>query len=783
MKQSVKNGVVEYDMQQVWQNEFFTWDAFEGKTIMVVGATGSLGSFLVRCLLYISIKANVQLRVVATYRDLEKAQSIFHKELNIYREELELVYLDVDKIARYEGNVDYIIHAACNTDSAYFISNPVETRNTIVEGTRHILDLARSKNIDGMVYLSSVEALGIISEPSLLKEDSIGKFDATNPRHSYNIGKKEAEHLCVEYAAQYHLPVRVARLAQVIGANANYDDWHVYAHFARCIAEKRDIVLHTNGESVRSTCYITDVMRAIILILLKGGDGEIYHVANENAAMRISDVAHLLTQKYPNSQLQWDIQEHTIYPETTYWNMSAAKLRALGWHADISLEEAYSRLISSFILQNLKPRKKTKRYSIWLNFLRRVFSIRNKGEKKIITILGFNIKLNRKKILTNLYNRLCKKQIANDKIVIVNQSGNRYGCNPKYIVEEILRRGKTWDIVWLVRGVKGARKSFPAGVRLAPFSNRKAFKELTNAHIWIDNFNKNEHVRYGLRKREGQFYINTWHGSFGIKKLDKHVKAFTMEANRDWLDRVQLQSGMVDFLITHSQFEDDILPDALWYTNCQTRRFGHPRNDVFFYPDDQKQLLKDKVYNALQLPPECKILLYAPTFRPSHIVDCYMFDTELILNALGDEWVLVTRMHHRTRAVSKKLFEYGPRIKDASSYPDIQELMVAAEMMLTDYSSCIFDFMLSGKPGFIFANDSAAYDTERGFYYPLSATPFPIARTSGELVANIQNFDSHLYQQKVDAFLRDKGSAEDGHAAARVVDMLEQMIEHSSPTN
>ena len=123
-----------------------------------------------------------------------------------------------------------------------------------------------------------------------------------------------------------------------------------------------------------------------------------------------------------------------------------------------------------------------------------------------------------------------------------------------------------------------------------------------------------------------------------------------------------------------------------------------------------------------------------------------------------------------------ELFNFSETVIDTSFYPDIQELLVASDGAITDYSSCIFDFMLSKKPAFVFATDIKDYNTDRGFYYPLKSTPFPVATNNKELEQNILNFDNEKYQKEVALFLKDKGCIEDGHASERIVDLIEKIM-------
>ena len=404
-----------------------------------------------------------------------------------------------------------------------------------------------------------------------------------------------------------------------------------------------------------------------------------------------------------------------------------------------------------------------------------IFSLTNSGTDKLIMFLGIPIRIDQ----TKYYKKFCQElEIDNNKIVIENFNGNSYGCNPKYITEEILRRKLPYDIVWLVRSVKKEEEKnvFPPNVRLVGYGTKQGLKELASAKLWIDNQRKNYFIKKGLTKKNGQYYIQTWHGSLGIKKLDADVGAFTNEYKQEWVERAKYDSSMWDFLLTNSEFENKIFRHALWYNN-EIKQFGHPRNDIFF---KNTSSIHKKVKDFYNIPESKKILLYVPSFRDDENIDCYKLDYSNILkeleNKFGEEWVCITRLHPRAKKFDKYIIPEQKNIIDGTFYPDIQELLVSADAAITDYSSCIFDFMLSKKPGFIFATDIEKYNTDRGFYYPLEETPFPISRNNKELCENIKNFDMVKYKQDVENFLQNKGCMEDGHASERVVDLIEELM-------
>ena len=404
-----------------------------------------------------------------------------------------------------------------------------------------------------------------------------------------------------------------------------------------------------------------------------------------------------------------------------------------------------------------------------------IFSITNSGTDKLIMFLGIPIRIDR----SRYYKKFCQElDIEKNKIVFCNFKGSSYGCNPKYITEELLRRKLPYDIVWLVRSVKKEREKgvFPDNIRLVGYGTKQALKELASAKLWIDNQRKNYFIKKGLVKKEGQYFIQTWHGSLGIKKLDADVEAFTNEYKQEWVECSKYDSSTWDYLLTNSEFENKIFKRALWFNN-EIKQFGHPRNDIFFKNSSK---IQDKVREFYNIPPYKKILLYVPSFRDDGDIECYKLDYKRVLKELeakfGSEWVCIIRLHPRAKKFDKYIIPECENIIDGTFYPDIQELLVSADVAITDYSSCIFDFMLSKKPGFIFATDVEKYNTDRGFYYPLEQTPFPVASNNDKLIENIQNFDMTKYQQNVEQFLQEKGCMEDGHASERVVDLVEELM-------
>ncbi len=363
-------------------------------------------------------------------------------------------------------------------------------------------------------------------------------------------------------------------------------------------------------------------------------------------------------------------------------------------------------------------------------------------------------------------------KVDSNKIVFMTYSDD-YMCNPKYITEEILRQGLPWDLVWVVPK-KGSMRAthFPPEIRRVRRESFPFVKEAASAKVWIDN-SLNFLWYRAVPKKEGQVYIETWHGSMGIKRAGKEDIQ-----NKKWVKTAEKCKTVTDYCISNSAFEDEVYRTTHWPTT-PILRYGHPRNDYLFYPERMAET-REKIMRLYGLTGEEKVLLYAPTFRISGHQDCYDIDFAGLTKALderfGGTWVIFLRLHFHDR--KKKLAaDYFPEnVIPVTDYPDMQDLLMTADAGVTDYSSWAYDYVLTRRPLFIFATDLEEYNNERGLYFPLESTPFPVADCNEELIKNVRQFDDARYQKRIDEFLEDKGCAEDGHAAERVVEKLKEIM-------
>jgi dTDP-glucose 4,6-dehydratase len=322
----------------------FDFSSIFHSSVLITGATGLIGSLLIKLFLCLNRTKNAEITIYALIRDEHKARKIF----NTVYEKINFIISDIVNFSVLGVNIDYIIHGASITTSKTFVEKPVETIDTAYTGTRTMLEFSRTNKIKGFVYLSSMEVFGITNSLEV-KENDYGYIDILNPRSSYSESKRMCECLCACYASEYQIPVKIARLVQVLGAGFDYDDTRVAAQFARSVIENKDIILKTAGKTLRPCIYTRDAIAGICIVLLKGVVGQAYSIANADTTATIRETAEMIVEKIACNRIKvlFDINTSAEYAPNLNLNLNLDQIKSLGWQAEIGLEEAYRRMIDS----------------------------------------------------------------------------------------------------------------------------------------------------------------------------------------------------------------------------------------------------------------------------------------------------------------------------------------------------------------------------------------------------------------------------------------------------
>ncbi len=353
-----------------------------------------------------------------------------------------------------------------------------------------------------------------------------------------------------------------------------------------------------------------------------------------------------------------------------------------------------------------------------------------------------------------------------------------YGCNPKYVAEELLRRNREkagdYSIVWLVND---NTKEFPKEIRKVRNTLWNRAYHLSTAGIWVGN----TRTFYGTRKRRNQCYIQTWHAVMGIKPIGRY-RGSLLPKMAYIVSRYD--SSLIDYVLSGSKWCDDTYRDGLLYDGAILKT-GTPRCDVLL---NERQETYRRVRKECHISQDAKVLLYAPTFRGGSQrgkrtveTEKIGLDFERLIQGLerrfGGTWYVFVRLHPQLAAKMERIQtgQASSRLVDVSQRPDMNELIAGADGFLTDYSSAIFEAAMAKIPGFIYADDLEDYVKNRGkLMFEMEELPFLWAADNDGLEENILKFDRKKYEQDVTEFLKRAGNREDGKASVRVAQLIQK---------
>jgi CDP-glycerol glycerophosphotransferase len=368
-----------------------------------------------------------------------------------------------------------------------------------------------------------------------------------------------------------------------------------------------------------------------------------------------------------------------------------------------------------------------------------------------------------------LYPRL-RQEPLRDAVFYNSFTGRQYSDSPRAVHEELVARGLPLEHVWAVADGQAA---IPPTARSVALWQRDWYEALATSRYIVTN----QHLPEWFARREGQIVVQTWHGT-PLKRIGFDIEGLRF-ADTKYHEKLALEVAHWTHLVSPNRFSTPILRRAFRFAG-EILEIGYPRNDVLFAEGAERRRITAAVRARLGLPPDRKVILYAPTWRDDdfHATGGYrmsiMVDLDAAEAALGHDHVLLIRRH--PNVVDEIRGAGNGFVWDVSTYPDIADLLAIADVLVTDYSSVMFDFANTGRPMLFYTYDLLHYrDRLRGFYFDFEAeAPGPLLNTSDEVIAALRDVDAvaDQYATRYKAFAARACDLDDGHASARLADRM-----------
>lgn len=357
------------------------------------------------------------------------------------------------------------------------------------------------------------------------------------------------------------------------------------------------------------------------------------------------------------------------------------------------------------------------------------------------------------KLIRALLHLLYIFPVKRNKICLLCFDGSKLGYDAKAIVEYVHLNKLPYNIVWLTKDKEINQTFHLYDTKFKVYKSLSGVWELMTSGTVIFNITAPPQVPF----RKKQILVNTWHGC-GNKKAGKYTNNYS-----------KYTMSLATCMLSHAQkYTEWIIRDSFDYEG-DVIDSGVPRNDVFF--SDKIDLIKNRVCKKFSIGNK-KIVLYAPTFRGDFESSRAELDINALINSLkerfGGDWVVFYRNH----PLAKGDVEYSEKIINVSLYPDMQELLCAADVLITDYSSSCWDYSMLHRPIFLFADDIDKYESE-SLFMPFTDLPYSIAKTNEELDEIIQNFSEEDYLVRVKKYHEFMGNYEEGTACKKMFSYIE----------
>ena len=325
------------------------WNMYRNTTVLVTGATGRLGRYIVEALVDVDLKYNLNLRVVGMARSNQKAIEVFGELLEFPN--VSFIYQDVNTPIEYDRNVDFIFHTAGPAAPLDFKTSSVNTLWAHVNGTHNVLEFAVVHKTKKVFYVSTVEIYGTWKSNDLIKEDDMGPMPTLQVRACYPEAKRLCETMLACYKTNYGIDFCGARFCHTLGAGILLDDGRAFAEFIDCALKGTDIVLHSDGSAMRTYTYTPDAINAIFMIMERGESGCMYNVAATENLISIRDLANLIADLSPKKTTKVVFsQEASAMPYLPFKLaiMDTSKIRELGWTPQTDIHKMFKWTVDSF---------------------------------------------------------------------------------------------------------------------------------------------------------------------------------------------------------------------------------------------------------------------------------------------------------------------------------------------------------------------------------------------------------------------------------------------------
>lgn len=353
-----------------------------------------------------------------------------------------------------------------------------------------------------------------------------------------------------------------------------------------------------------------------------------------------------------------------------------------------------------------------------------------------------------------------------NKVVFSSFNGCAYSDNPRVISEALHEEQPNLDLVWLIKYPSEKHGTVPPYIRCIKNHSVLALYELATARIWVDNTTKAPYVY----KSPSQFYMQTWHGDRGFKTI--------LFDSPNYAAGKKLVEQECNLILSGSTHAERVYRSGFKYEG-KLLRCGSPRNDILIENDQSR---KASLHSALGIPQGVKVLLYAPTYRRDAAIRFCVQTLELdvsstldVLERGGERWVCLLRGH--TKVLGLDGVDDDPRVLDASHWEDMAELLLVADLLISDYSSSVGDFALTGRPIILYQPDHARFSGERTFYFDIDDSPFCIARDQAALEALIKKLSPEASARNDQEILSFFGAYETGDATKSAVQAILEVLD------